>query len=65
LLIIDDFKTKELAKTQGKDLYELIGQRYRSSSMIVTINRLPKDWYPLFHNSVIAGNTLEKEVVTV
>ena len=54
LLIIDDFALKELAKTQAEDLYELIDRRYRSSPMIVTASRSPKDWYPLFPNPVIA-----------
>jgi len=62
LLIIDDFAIKELTKSQGEDLYELIDQRYRSSSMIVTANRTPKDWYPLFPNPVIAESALDRLV---
>jgi len=60
LLIIDDFALKEFTKTQAEDLYELVDQRYRSSSMIVTANRTPKDWYPLFLNPVIAESTLDR-----
>ncbi|MCL0091435.1 IS21-like element helper ATPase IstB [Dehalococcoidales bacterium] len=60
LLIIDDFALKEFSKTQAEDLYELIDQRYRSSSMIVTANRSPKDWYPLFPNPVIAESALDR-----
>ena len=60
LLIIDDFAIKELTKTQGEDLYELIDQHYRSGSMIVTANRSPKDWYPLFPNPVIAESALDR-----
>ena len=60
LLIIDDFAIKELTKSQGEDLYELIDQRYRSGSMIVTANRSPKDWYPLFPNPVIAESALDR-----
>jgi DNA replication protein DnaC len=60
LLIIDDFALKEFTKTQAEDLYELIDQRYRSSSMIVTANRSPKDWYPLFPNPVIAESALDR-----
>jgi len=37
---------KEFTKTQAEDLYELIDRRYHSSSLIVTANRVPKDWYP-------------------
>ena len=60
LLILDDFALKEFTKTQAEDLYELIDQRYRSSSMIVTANRSPKDWYPLFPNPVIAESALDR-----
>ena len=51
---------KEFTKSQAEDLYELIDQRYRSSSMIVTANRSPKDWYPLFPNPVIAESALDR-----
>ena len=60
LLVIDDFALKEFTKTQAEDLYELIDQRYRTGSMIVTANRSPKDWYPLFPNPVIAESALDR-----
>jgi DNA replication protein DnaC len=62
LLIIDDFALKEFTKTQAEDLYELIDRRYHSSSMMVTANRIPKDWYPLFPNPVIAESALDRLV---
>jgi len=60
LLILDDFAMKEFTKTQAEDLYELIDRRHNSSSMIVTANRTPKDWYPLFPNPVIAESALDR-----
>jgi len=60
LLILDDFAMKEFTKTQAEDLYELIDRRHNSSSMIVTANRAPKDWYPLFPNPVIAESALDR-----
>ena len=62
LLILDDFAMKEFTKTQAEDLYELIVRRFHSSSMIVTANRIPKDWYPLFPNPVIAESALDRLV---
>jgi len=62
LLILDDFAMKEFTKTQAEDLYELIDRRHNSSSMIVTANRAPKDWYPLFPNPVIAESALDRLV---
>ena len=62
LLILDDFAMKEFTKTQAEDLYELIDRRHHSSSLMVTANRLPKDWYPLFPNPVIAESALDRLV---
>jgi DNA replication protein DnaC len=62
LLILDDFAMKEFSKTQAEDLYELIDRRHHTSSLIVTANRAPKDWYPLFPNPVIAESALDRLV---
>jgi DNA replication protein DnaC len=62
LLILDDFAMKEFTKTQAEDIYELVDRRYRNGSLIVTANRAPKDWYPLFPNPVIAESTLDRLV---
>jgi DNA replication protein DnaC len=44
LLIIDDFAMREFSVLQADDLYELISERARAGSMIVTSNRSPADW---------------------
>ena len=62
LLIIDDFAMKEFTKIQAEDLYELIDRRHHRSSLIVTANRLPQEWYPLFPNPVIAESALDRLV---
>jgi len=60
VLILDDFAMKEFTKTQAEDIYELIDRRHRNGTLIVTANRAPKDWYPLFPNPVIAESTLDR-----
>lgn len=60
LLILDDFAMREFTKIQAEDIYELIDRRYRTGSLVVTANRAPKDWYPLFPNPVIAESTLDR-----
>jgi len=60
VLILDDFAMREFTKTQAEDIYELVDRRYRNGSLIVTANRAPKDWYPLFPNPVIAESTLDR-----
>jgi len=62
LLILDDFGMREFSSSQAEDLYELICERYRSGSMIVTSNRRPRDWYSLFPNPVLAESALDRLV---
>src|SRR5438067_4478786 len=52
VLILDDFAMRELTPAQADDLYELITER-AGASLILTSNRAPQDWYPLFPNPVV------------
>jgi DNA replication protein DnaC len=61
LLILDDFAMRELTATQADDLYELVSERAANGgSMILTSNRAPVDWYPLFPNPVVAESLLDR-----
>jgi DNA replication protein DnaC len=61
LLILDDFAMRELTATQADDLYELVSERAANgTSMILTSNRAPVDWYPLFPNPVVAESLLDR-----
>jgi DNA replication protein DnaC len=61
VLILDDFGMRELTAVQADDLYELISERTTASgSMILTSNRSPVDWYPLFPNPVVAESLLDR-----
>lgn len=60
LLILDDFALKELSTLQAEDLYELVDERSRKGSLVITSNRAPEDWYPLFPNPVIAESALDR-----
>lgn len=63
LLILDDFGMRELTPAQADDLYELINER-AGRSLILTSNRAPADWYPLFPNPVIAESLLDRLINT-
>ena len=63
VLILDDFGMRELAPAQADDLYELITER-AGKSMILTSNRAPADWYPLFPNPVVAESLLDRLINT-
>jgi DNA replication protein DnaC len=62
LLILDDFAMKEFTVDQAEDLYELIDGRVGRKSLIVTSNRSPQDWYPLFPNPVLGESALDRLV---
>jgi DNA replication protein DnaC len=63
LLICDDFAMRELTMAQADDLYELITER-AGRPMILTSNRAPADWYPLFPNPVVAESILDRLINT-
>ena len=50
----------EYTTQQADDLYELISDRTRAGSIIVTSNRPPQDWYALFPNPVLAEGALDR-----
>ena len=65
LLILDDFAMRELTAQQADDLYELVSERTRvARSLIITSNRSPVDWYPLFPNPVVAESLLDRLINT-
>ena len=63
LLILDDFGMRELTAAQADDLYELITER-TGHSLMLTSNRSPIDWYPLFPNPVVAESLLDRLINT-
>jgi len=60
LLIIDDFGLSSLSPTQAEDFYEIIAERHLKSSIIITSNRPPQDWVPLFPDPVMANSALDR-----
>ncbi|MEU6192058.1 IS21-like element helper ATPase IstB [Nocardia sp. NPDC047038] len=65
VLILDDFGMRELTASQADDLYELISERAANGgSMVLTSNRSPVDWYPLFPNPVVAESLLDRLINT-
>src|SRR4051794_37894746 len=46
LLILDDFALRTLDATETNDFYELVVERHRRASTIVTSNREPSEWLP-------------------
>ena len=46
LLIIDDFALQPLTPAQTTDFYEIITERHRRASTVVTSNRDASEWLP-------------------
>ena len=64
-LILDDFGLREHTAAQADDLYELISDRaVNHRPLILTSNRRPLDWYPLFPNPVVAESLLDRLINT-
>jgi len=60
LLIIDDFGLSSLNANQAEDFYEIVTERHLKSSIILTSNRPPQDWIPLFPDPVLANSALDR-----
>ena len=60
LLILDDFGLRRLNSEQSSDLYELILERHKRSSTIVTSNRAIEEWIPLFNDPILAQSALDR-----
>jgi DNA replication protein DnaC len=66
VLICDDFAMREFTAAQADDLYELLTERVgrQGRSLILTSNRSPSDWYPLFPNAVVGESILDRVLNT-
>jgi len=62
VLIVDDWAIRDFTATQADDVYELVTHRVGrpGRSLIVTSNRSPADWYPLFPNPVVGESVLDR-----
>jgi DNA replication protein DnaC len=60
LLIVDDFGLRRLNAEQSSDFYELVIERHRRSSTIVTSNRTTEEWIPLFDDPILAQSALDR-----
>jgi DNA replication protein DnaC len=63
LVILDDFAMRDYTPAQADDLYELLTER-AGRPLVLTANRRPEDWYPLFPNPVVAESILDRLINT-
>ncbi len=62
LLIVDDFGLDALDPTESRDTYEILIERHRSGSIIVTSNRGPDEWLATFADPLRAQSAIDRFV---
>ena len=60
LLILDDFGLHRLTAQQSQDLYELVVERHRRASFILTSNRAVDEWLGLFDDPILGNSALDR-----
>lgn len=60
LLIIDDFGLDALDVHESKDAFEILTERHRAGSVIITSNRGPDEWHPLFADPLRAQAAIDR-----
>ena len=60
LLIVDDLGLHRLTGQQSADLYELIINRHRVSSFVITSNRAVEEWLSLFDDPILCNSALDR-----
>ena len=60
LLILDDLGLHRLTAQQSADLYELILNRHRASSFVITSNRAVDEWLALFEDPILGNSALDR-----
>lgn len=60
LLIVDDFALRPLDGMETSDFFDIVSERHRKASMIVTSNREPKEWLPMLADPLHAQAIVDR-----
>jgi DNA replication protein DnaC len=60
LLIIDDFGLDVMDVQESRDAYEILTERHRAGSIIITSNRGPDEWLATFADPVRAQSAIDR-----
>ncbi len=60
LLIIDDFGLDAMERSDSRDAYEIMTERHRSGSIIITSNRGPDEWLATFTDPIRAQAAIDR-----
>jgi DNA replication protein DnaC len=60
LLVLDDFALQPMDALDTADIYELIVERHRASSTVVTSNREPIEWLGQLSDALLAQSAIDR-----
>lgn len=60
LLILDDFALRPLDPTETSDFYEIVVERHRKASTVVTSNREPAEWLTMMSDALLAQSAVDR-----
>jgi len=60
LLLIDDFCLDQMDTQESRDAYEILTERHRAGSVIVTSNRGPDEWLATFADPLRAQSAIDR-----
>ena len=60
LLVLDDFALQPIDALDTADIYELIVERHRASSTVVTSNREPVEWLGQLSDTLLAQSAIDR-----
>ena len=60
LLIVDDFCLDVMDAVESRDAHEILRERHRAGSMIITSNRGPDEWLAMFADPVRAQSAIDR-----
>ncbi len=64
LLILDDFALQAMDQVETADFYELVVERHRKSSTVITSNRDPAEWLAVMSDPLLAQSAVDRLVAT-
>jgi DNA replication protein DnaC len=60
LLVLDDFGLDALDRQESRDLYDVITERHRAGSIVITSNRDPDEWLATFSDPLRAQSAIDR-----
>ena len=60
LLIVDDFALDAMDAVESRDMYDVLTERHRAGSVIVTSNRGPDEWLTTFADPLRAQSAIDR-----